>query len=969
MTEFRDERRASSIHPRGSKTGRGGERSTSSPSHTNRYKHRRSLPRHPHSTTSPRRIGTTELEAPSRPAEGCHARQSLSLSDPSDMTKQSSRTGTGAGTHPKRTPAPNPRLEASDVHFRDHSGRAVLLRGVNFSGSAKAPLAQPSHRLEGFWESAEAGGHSFVGQPLDLQDGSADAHLTRLRLWGFNCLRFVFTWEALERHGPGKYDYEYMDYVVAVLRKCKQHGFRVYMDPHQDVFSRFTGGSGAPYWTLPACGIDHTALTATQAAFVHAEWPSPDSPDPAAFPDMLWATNYTRLAPATLSALFFAGHDLAPRCRLDGKPISHWLQDHFLAACRELAVRIRDAGDLFDDCVIGWDSLNEPNPTYIGLEDVRKLPQKWQLRQGPMPTPSQSMILGTGEKQRVQNWAFGSLGPKKAGEVVVDPQGASVWLSPEQDGVRGGSKWGWQRDADWPLGQCVWEAHGVWEGAKGEVLKPDYFHWKQGSDDSSQPREVDFLTDYWLPFWRRYAATIRDVHPDAIMFVQPPVFERPPEELKADLAGRACVSCHFYDGLTLITKHWNWFNADAIGLMRGKYSALVFALRFGAKAVRKVMRDQLGYLRDDTLSVLGKYPTIIGEIGVPFDLDKKRSYYGDARGNGAGDFSAQSKALDASLNGCDGENLLNYTLWTYCPDSTHAWGDGWNGEDLSVWSLDDRKSPKTQMTMQSGPGVELSRDSSSATLSAVKGTAKSTVLKQTVQTESLSDSRSEDGDLMQASTQLPNSIIPLIDGSRAAAAFYRPYPIAVAGDPVSIDFDIASATFKLVIDAQSSSSSSNTAGSAPTEIFVPLVHYAQDASLAALMVGSGASSASACQRVSAVPRAAKEATSDTKTRSPMDTWGSELIEDENLPPLSVDVTCSSGTWSTHGQVLKWWPEVGDGAAAGRSRQEIVIRRLGGPIKAVVETHTGTQSVSNTSSSPLAAFESCFRACADACVVM
>ena len=32
---------------------------------------------------------------------------------------------------------------------------------------------------------------------------------------------------------------------------------------------------------------------------------------------------------------------------------------------------------------------------------------------------------------------------------------------------------------------------------------------------------------------------------------------------------------------------------------------------------------------------------------------------------------------------------VSATLWNYCADNTHARGDGWNGEDLSIFCLDE----------------------------------------------------------------------------------------------------------------------------------------------------------------------------------------------------------------------------------------------------------------------------------------
>ena len=559
---------------------------------------------------------------------------------------------------------------------------------------------------------------------------------------------------------------------------------------------------------------------------------------------MIWSTNYGRLVSHTIFALFFGGSTFAPKCIIDGVNIQEYLQTHFANAFGKLAERVAAAGDLLDEVVIGWDSMNEPAEGLISWDDLNAYPEKQgsTLKKGTVPSPAQSFRLGMGQAQTLDNYAFGSMGPKRDGSVTIDPNGVKAWADPstEPGGVH--PRWGWRRDPGWTLGTCVWALHDVWDVQSGFVLQPDYFAHLPGTDEP-----VHFLRSFFLPQYTLYLKAIRAHHPKAIAFVQPPVFARPPPIPEELLLGRACYSTHYYDGLTLVTRHWNWYNADALGLLRGKYSSPIQALRIGESSIRKSLQSQLGYLKADATQLgalpptsLARYPTIIGEIGTPFDMDSKRSYGYTDSGKYKGDYSRQERALDASLNAADGENCLNWTVWTYCADSSHQWGDGWNMEDLSLWSSDD---------LRAGEALR-ARDLQSPSKLSVGSLAPARASSLTISTLPAyplpySSSGVEEEEPVKGD---PAALLSfLTNGARAVRAFCRPWPIAVVGTPTNIQFDISKAAFHLTLkvnaedvtvdgnndddDLAIGKKGLDNDNSLSTEIFLPLVHFASDACL------------------------------------------------------------------------------------------------------------------------------------------
>jgi endoglycosylceramidase len=183
----------------------------------------------------------------------------------------------------------DPRWHVRDGFLRMPDGRAAILRGVNLSGTQKhAPY---------------------------IDDKTYEDYARVRTAWGFNAIRFVMTWSAIEPT-KGTYDDAYLDQVVERMRWADQAGLAVVLDMHQDVYGEGFGYDGAPRWT---CSEEH------YNAFVPTE-------------------------PWFLNAV-----DPAVQACVDNFYGSAELQASFVGAWRHVAERL--AGE---PAIVGFDILNEP---------------------------------------------------------------------------------------------------------------------------------------------------------------------------------------------------------------------------------------------------------------------------------------------------------------------------------------------------------------------------------------------------------------------------------------------------------------------------------------------------------------------------------------------------------------------------------------------------------------------------------
>lgn len=546
---------------------------------------------------------------------------------------------------------------ASSGHFTDEAGRWLMLRGVNLGGSSKVPALPDgrTHNTEGFYEGENV---SFVGRPFPL--GEADGHFSRLARWGQNFVRLVVTWEAIEHGGPGLYDAAYLQYLEGIAESAARHGISLYIDPHQDVWSRWTGGDGAPLWTLEAVGFEPRNLHASGAAMLHQEMGEH-------YPQMQWFSNHLRLACATMFTLFFGGNDFAPGIEAGGVPVQEFLQEHYIEAFGALAERLAAYPN-----VVGFGSMNEPGEGFIGLKALWA-PRKDMVLPGLAPTPWEALRAGEGIATTAEHIEVRGGALRSVGRVALGTPGVRAWKDGEV---------------------CVWRRVGVWDIEHGEAVlkKPQWFALggagPDGAPDAQTPNFHHMFNQRYLkPFAAKFAARIGPVGGKQnrfMIFVESsPLGEMPgftgaslgaaPRESGEAAAPPVIVNeSHWYDSLTLTLKRWTGF----LG-----YDSTLQKVIIGPGAVRRNFREALARVVRHSRDFMGNAPALLGEFGLPFDLNGRRAYR-------TGNFRVHQRALSSYYEALDA-NLLSATLWNYTPDNTHAQGDGWNGEDLSVFCAED----------------------------------------------------------------------------------------------------------------------------------------------------------------------------------------------------------------------------------------------------------------------------------------
>lgn len=420
------------------------------------------------------------------------------------------------------------------------------------------------------------------------------------------------------------------------------------------------------------------------------------------------------------------------------------------------------------EAVLGFEVMNEPHPGYIGLPTLHKYDSVVNLIFGDSPTPLQGFALGDGISQEVdvyvKSWPVPT---KRSHKRMINQSKTSAWL----DGHG-----------------CIWRDHGVWgidPNGKPKIMQDNYF---AKSPKTGEP--VSFYKDFYLPFVNAYAKAIQNVRPEWMCFVEPLPNEVAPVYGIDDHHSNVVFAPHWYDlNCVFYKKFVGTMTHDVQHLQKG--GNVIKATYFGVKGAKKNYQGQIRNVRESGISNMGDKPCVVGEVGIPMDLNQRRAF-------DTGDYSHHTNFLDAVIYALE-SNLVNFTLWNYNPTNDNTHGDHWNGEDFSIYS--PLKGSTDHAVVQTNG--KLGGDDTIAD-SGLIATPEINVQK----LKAIDD---------EVTTALDSNQEHWHKGGRVLDAVIRPYAAKVAGVPISAAFNLEKLEYTFVFEHGDQGDE--------TEIFVPGYHY------------------------------------------------------------------------------------------------------------------------------------------------
>jgi hypothetical protein len=324
------------------------------------------------------------------------------------------------------------------------------------------------------------------------------------------------------------------------------------------------------------------------------------------------------------------------------------------------------------------------------------------LRAGLAISPMDALLAARGVPRKVPFMALDRQTGKtqEVRQETLNPNGVSIWT----------------RD-------CPFEEAGAYDSVHRDAPPNEQFFTHRDG------RKLSIEADYMNPFFHRVADAIRAVRDDWMLFAEVSPFRAFAGEGFAPGAPERTVNAsHWYDIMTLASKKFRPRELredmdDPAGqeAVAGKYTAQLAHI---ARIADSLSKDSA--------------PTLVGEFGIPFDLDEGAAYAAWASGDrSTRPWRSHETALRLMYEAMD-RLLISSAQWNYTAANRNdaATGDNWNQEDLSIYSKD-------------------------------QGTG-------------LND---------------PNS------GGRAVKGFCRPYARRIQGEPKSVTFDARTSTFTLLFDA------------------------------------------------------------------------------------------------------------------------------------------------------------------------